>query len=108
MIGDEPYGNLERVLPWTTKSVRNLEAVLHEKGYTVSHATIGNMLREMGYRLQQHQNMLQTGQANPDRDAPCNAIKKKSGECIGPGQPVISVDTKQKERIGNCKNKGVE
>ena len=108
IIGDETYGNPERVLPWTTKSVRNLEAVLHEKGYKVSHDPVGNILREMGYSLQQNRNMLQTGEANPDRDAPCNDINKKSGECIGPGQPVISVDTKKKERIGKCKNKGVE
>ena len=94
------------MLTWTTKSVRNLEAVLHEKGYKVSHDPVGNILREMGYSLQQNRNMLQTGEANPDRDAQFNYINKKSGECIGQGQPVISVDTKKKELIGNFKNNG--
>jgi transposase len=108
IVGDETYGTPERVLTWTTKSLRNLEDVLHEKGYRVSHDTIGNILREMGYSLQQNQKMLQTGEANPDRDAQFKYINNKSGEFIGQGQPVISVDTKKKELIGNFKNNGAE
>jgi hypothetical protein len=81
---------------------------LREKGYEVSHDTIGDLLKEMGYSLQQNQKMLQLGEPHPDRDAQLKYINKKSGEFMGAGQPVISVDTKKKELIGNFKNGGQE
>jgi transposase len=108
IVADETYGNPEQALAWTTKSLRNIENVLHGKGYEISHDTIGNMLREMGYSLQQNQKMLQTGEASPDRDAQFKYINNKCGEFIGQGQPVISVDTKKKELVGNFKNNGAE
>jgi transposase len=108
IVADETYGNPEQVLIWTTKSLRNLENVLHDRGYKISHDTIGNILREMGYSLQQNQKMLQIGGANPDRDAQFKYINNKCHEFIGQGQPVISVDTKKKEIIGNFKNNGAE
>jgi len=62
----------------------------------------------MGYSLQQNQKMLQLGESHPDRDAQFKYINRKSGRFVKSGQPVISVDTKKKELIGNFKNNGGE
>jgi hypothetical protein len=74
----------------------------------VSHDTIGNVLKEMGYSLQQNQKMLQTGQSHPDRNQQFEHINQTASEFLAQGQPVISVDTKKKESIGNFKNGGAE
>ena len=108
IVAGETYGNPQQVLTWTTKSLRNIEALLQQKGYEVSHNTIGYLLKEMGYSLQQNQKMLQLGEPHPDRDAQFKNINKKSSKFIESGQPVISVDTKKKELIGNFKNNGEE
>jgi len=108
IIGDSTSGNPEKILLWTTKSLRNIEKTLHEKGYSISHDTIGNVLKEMGYSLQQNQKMLQVGVPHPDRDAQFEYINKKCNEFIQQKQPVISVDTKKKEMIGNFKTNGAE
>ena len=108
IIANETYGNPQQVLLWTTKSLRNIESLLRKKGYEVSHNTIGNLLKEIGYSLQQNQKMLQLGESHPDRDAQFKYINKKSGRFVKSGQPVISVDTKKKELIGNFKNDGGE
>jgi transposase len=108
IIRNDTLGDPENVLLWTTKSLRNIEKVLHEKCFTVSHDTIGNLLKEMGYSLQQNQKMLQVGAPHPDRNAQFEYINKKCAKLIKQGQPVISVDTKKKEKIGNFKNNGAE
>ena len=108
IIEDSTAGNPEDVILWTTKSLRNIENALREKGLDVSHDTIGNILKEMDYSLQQNRKMLQVGEPHPDRNAQFEYINKKSGEFIKQGQPVISVDTKKKEMIGNFKNNGAE
>jgi hypothetical protein len=54
---------------WTTKSLRNIEKALREKGFAISHDTIGNILKETGYSLRQNQKMPQVGMAHPDRNA---------------------------------------
>ncbi|MDR2053660.1 MAG: ISAzo13 family transposase, partial [Treponema sp.] len=93
---------------WTTKSLRNIEKTLREEGFTISHDTVGNVLKEMGYNLQQNQKMLQVGVPHPDRNGQFEYINNKCGGFIQEGQPVISVDTKKKELIGNFKNTGAE
>jgi transposase len=108
IIENKTLGNPEKILLWTTKSLRNIEKVLSEKGFVVSHDTIGNLLKDMGYSLQQNKKMLQVGAAHPDRNAQFEYINKKSADFIRQGQPVISVDTKKKELIGNFKNRGEE
>jgi len=108
IIVNDTLGNPEKVLLWTTKSLRNIEAALHENGYKISHDTIGNLLKDMGYSLQQNQKMLQAGESHPDRNAQFEYISKKCIEFVLQGQPVISVDTKKKELIGNFKNNGAE
>jgi transposase len=108
IIDDSTLGNPENTLLWTTKSLRNIEKVLNEKGFNVSHDTISNLLRDMGYSLQQNQKMLQVGEPHPDRNTQFEYINKKCGDFINRRQPVISVDTKKKELIGNFKNNGTE
>ena len=65
IIENSTVGNPERVVLWTTKSLRNIENILREKGLKASHDTIGNILKEMGYSLQQNQKMLQSGVPHP-------------------------------------------
>jgi transposase len=108
IVADTTYGNPENPLSWTTKSLRNLKACLKEKGYDVNHDTVGKMLKELGYSLQQNQKMLQLGEPHPDRDEQFRFINKKSLEFIRQGQPVISVDTKKKELVGNFISEGAE
>jgi hypothetical protein len=62
----------------------------------------------MKYSLQQNKKMLQLGEPHRDRNAQFEYINRKCGEFIGQGEPVISVDTKKKELIGNFKNNGEE
>jgi hypothetical protein len=88
--------------------LRNIEKALSEKGFVISHDTVGNVLKEMGYRLQQNQKMLQVGAPHPDRNAQFEYINRKCGDFIQERQPVISVDTKKKESTGNFKNTGAE
>jgi len=106
IIKDATAGNPENVILWTTKSLRNIQDILEKKVITVSHNTIRSLLKDMGYSLQQNQKMLQVGTPHPDRDAQFKYINKKSSQFINKGQPVISVDTKKKESIGNFKNNG--
>jgi transposase len=108
MLDGGTAGSPERVLLWTTKSLRNIAGALKEKGYDISHDTVGNILRSMGYSLQQNQKMLQLGEPHPDRGAQFEHISGKCAEFIAVGLPVISVDTKKKELVGNFKNGGAE
>ena len=70
--------------------------------------TIGAILESMGYSKQANQKMLQVGEPHPDRNTQFEFINKKAKEFIEAGEPVISVDTKKKENIGNFKNPGQE
>jgi hypothetical protein len=69
IIGNDTLGNPEKVILWTTKSVRDLEKALRGKGFTISHGTVGNVLKGKGYSLQQNQKMLQVGVPHQDRNA---------------------------------------
>ena len=101
MLTDETCGDLEQVLTWTHKSLRYLEGVLQQKGYTISHKTIAKVMKEMGYSLQHNQKMVQHGEPYPDIDAQFTYISTKSCEFIEKGLPVISVDTKKQVFIGD-------
>jgi len=108
VVADKTYGNPENPLTWTTKSLRKLKEHLQKKGYEVNHDTVGKILKELGYSLQQNRKMLQLGESHPDRDEQFNFINQKSNDFIQQGQPVISVDTKKKELVGNFINGGTE
>lgn len=100
-------GDPESVLRWTCKSLRQLEAELRSQGYVVSHTSIGDLLRTMGYSLQGNRKTLEGGE-HPDRNAQFEFINARAEDAIRNGQPVISVDTKKKELVGQYKNGGKE
>jgi transposase len=100
-------GDPESVLRWTCKSLRQLETELRSQGYVVSHTSIGDLLRKMGYSLQGNRKTLEGGE-HPDRNAQFEFINARAEDAIRNGQPVISVDTKKKELVGQYKNGGKE
>jgi hypothetical protein len=106
IVSTETAGNPENVILWTTKSLRNIQDILEKDGIAVCHNVIRDILHDMDYSLQQNQKMLQAGTPHPDRDAQFKYINKKCVQFLNQGQPVISVDTKKKELIGNFKNNG--
>jgi transposase len=100
-------GDPESVLRWTCKSLRQLETELRSQGYVVSHTSIGDLLRKLGYSLQGNRKTLEGGD-HPDRNAQFEFINARAEDAIHNGQPVISVDTKKKELVGQYKNSGKE
>jgi hypothetical protein len=100
-------GDPESPLRWTCKSLRRLESELRTQGYIVSHASIGNLLKKLGYSLQGNRKTLE-GNSHPDRNAQFEFIHNRVQESMHNRQPVISVDTKKKELIGQYKNGGKE
>jgi hypothetical protein len=109
IVDGATYGSPEKVLSWTTESLRKIQVSLLEKqGIKVSFKTVGTILKDMGYSKQANQKMLQVGEAHPDRNAQFEFINQKAKDFIDAGEPVISVDTKKKENIGNFKNNGTE
>jgi len=106
----EPHtkGDPMNPLKWTSKSTRALEKELANKGHKVSDTTIAEILRTAGYSLQVNKKDLAITPSHPDRDAQFLYINKTAIEQMEAGQPVISIDTKKKENIGNFKNNGAE
>ena len=94
-------------LRWSAKSTRNLAGELKKKGYTICHVVVSKLLKEMGYSLQANKKTRE-GSKNPDRNAQFEYINNKAIEFLNDKNPVISVDTKKKELIGNFKNAGRE
>jgi hypothetical protein len=100
-------GDPENPLRWTCKSVRQLAEELRRLGHEVSHRMVADLLHDMDYSLQSNRKTLEGGQ-HPDRDAQFHHINDRIREFQAGGQPVISVDTKKKEPVGNFKNNGRE
>jgi hypothetical protein len=94
-------------LLWTCKSTRNLADALTAIGHELSHQTVGRLLTEMGYSLQSNRKT-EEGKGHPDRDAQFEHINGRVRRFQRRGQPVVSVDTKKKEIVGNYKNPGRE
>lgn len=100
-------GDPESPLRWTCKSTHMLSAELRAQGLAASDKTVAKLLREHGYSLQAPNKSVE-GTQHPDRNAQFEHINAKAQECIESGVPVISVDTKKKELVGNFKNGGRE
>jgi hypothetical protein len=100
-------GDPESPLRWTCKSVRQLAAELKRMKHQTSHRMVAELLHEMDYSLQANRKTLE-GSTHPDRDAQFHHISDKSREFQAGRQPVISVDTKKKELVGDFKNNGRE
>ena len=94
-------------LRWTCKSVRILAAELTHRGHTVSYQTVGELLHALGYSLQANRKTRE-GASHPDRNAQFEHIAQRASEFQRRLQPVISVDTKKKELVGDFKNAGRE
>jgi transposase len=95
-------------LRWTSKSVRNLAEQLRRMGHCVSHRMVDELLREAGYSLQGNRKAREEGSDHPDRDAQFHYINRQVRRFQAAGNPVISVDTKKKELVGDFKNPGRE
>jgi transposase len=101
-------GDPESPLRWTCKSTQVLAAELFAQlGIRISDRTVAKLLREHGYSLQAPNKSVE-GAQHPDRNEQFEHINAKAEECLARGVPVISVDTKKKELIGNFKNGGRE
>lgn len=98
-------GDPESPLRWTCKSTRCLSKELAKRGYCASSRMVGALLHEMGYSLQANRKTLE-GKQHPDRNAQFEHINAKVASAMRVAQPVISVDTKKKELVGNYANKG--
>jgi len=100
-------GDPEAPLRWTCKSVRNLTAELNRGHHAVSHQVVADLLHEMGYSLQANRKTTE-GASHPDRNAQFEHLNGKVKWSLSRKQPVISVDTKKKELVGDFKNGGRE
>ena len=100
-------GDPESPLRWTCKSVRKLAEELQRLDHEVSHTLVAELLQAMDYSLQANSKTIE-GASPPDRNAQLEYISGKVQQYLGEGQPVISVDTKKKELVGNFKNGGRE
>ena len=108
LVSDSTYGDPMSPLRWTTKSLRNLADEMVGKGFQIGYRKVGYLLEEMGYRLQKNQKMNQVGEEHPDRDAQFNHINEKVKAFGAEEYPVISIDCKKKELVGNFQNVGQE
>lgn len=105
LVADSSQGDPESPLQWTNKSIRILAKELKKKDHTISHTKVGELLKENDYRLQSNKKTKE-GANHPDRDAQFQYIANQSKEYLTSNDPVISVDTKKKELVGNFKNNG--
>ncbi len=100
-------GDPESPLRWTCKSVRNLTAELKRMNHVVSHQVVADLLHKLGYSLQAN-SKTKEGTNHPDRNAQFEHLNGKVKWCLSRKEPVISVDTKKKELVGDFKNGGSE
>src|SRR5712672_3096122 len=100
-------GDPMKFLLWTSRSLRKLTKELTKKGHDVSHTVVGELLQQAGYSLQANRKTRE-GNQHIDRDAQFQYINKRASSFLKDGQPVVSVDTKKKELVGNFKNVGRE
>jgi hypothetical protein len=98
-------GDPESPLRWTCKSARTLAAELTARRHPVSHTKVSQLLKEDGYSLQSNRKT-EEGEDHPDRDAQFRHISRAIKAALRAGEPVISVDTKKKELVGNYQNQG--
>ena len=107
LVESSTRGDPQSPLLWTSKSTRNLADELSLMQHQVSYKTVGRVLKDLGYSLQSNRKARE-GESHPDRDAQFIYINKKVKCFQKHKQPVVSVDTKKKELIGNYKNSGQE
>jgi hypothetical protein len=107
LVSPEARGDPMSPLRWTSKSTYNIAGALKAKGFTISPRTVGALLSEMGYSLQGTSKQKE-GAQHVDRDAQFHYINDTAVAFMKDGQPVISVDAKKKELVGEYSNAGKE
>ena len=105
IIDDDTRGDPESPLRWTCKSTRTIAKELVRRQHPVSHVKVAQLLHDLDYSLQSNRKT-EEGDDHPDRDAQFRHIAAAVKRCLARKQPVISVDTKKKELIGNYANAG--
>ena len=105
LIGEQTRGDPESALRWICKSTRTIAAELGRQHHPVSHMKVAQILHDLDYSLQRNRKT-EEGADHPDRDAQFRHINVAVKRCLRQGIPVISVDTKKKELIGNYHNAG--
>jgi len=105
LIEPETRGDPESPLRWTCKSTRAIAAQLTRAKHPVSHMKVAQLLHVQGYSLQSNRKTEEGGD-HPDRDAQFRHINAEVTRAVSAGTPVISVDTKKKELLGNYQNDG--
>jgi hypothetical protein len=107
LVEPDTRGDPMSPLRWTTLSTRHLAGELTAQGHRVSADTVADVLRGQGFSLQGNAKTLE-GKQNPDRDAQFRYINEQVKTHHAAGEPVVSVDTKKKENVGEFKNAGRE
>jgi transposase len=107
LIDPVTRGDPESPLRWTCKSIRKLAEELERIGHATSHRMVAELLHELGYSLQANRKTIEGGR-HPDRNAQFEYINRKVRAALRAGEPVISVDAKKKELVGDFKNGGRE
>ena len=107
LIDPVTRGDPESPLRWTCKSIRKLAEELKRMGHATSHRMVAELLHESGYSLQANRKTIE-GKGHPDRNAQFEHINRKVRAALKAGEPVISVDAKKKELVGDFKNAGRE
>ena len=107
MLEATTAGMPDAPMRWTSKSVRKLASELQSMGHSASHTLVSDLLHEQGYTLQANKKTRE-GTQHPDRDAQFQYLNDQVCRYQQQGNPVISVDTKKKELIGDFKNPGRE
>lgn len=105
IMSESTAGDPMSPLRWTHKSTRTIAEELNRQGHAVSHVTVGERLRELGYSLQANRKDKE-GLSPPERDSQFRYINERVREFVAAGDPVISVDAKKKEKVGEFKNPG--
>ncbi len=107
LVAPAMRGDPERPLLWVSKSYRHLANGLKELDFSVSHQLVGRLLGQLGYTLQANAKTRE-GSHHPDRNGQFEYLNDRVTQFLAAGQPVISVDTKKKELVGDFKNAGRE
>ena len=107
LIDPVTRGDPDSPLRWTCKSIRKLAEELRRMGHATSHRMVAELLHELGFSLQGNRKTIE-GKGHPDRNAQFEHINRKVRAALKAGEPVISVDAKKKELVGDFKNAGRE
>ena len=105
LIDEQTRGDPESALRWICKSTRAIARELGQQNHPISHMKVAQILHDLDYSLQSNRKT-EEGADHPDRDAQFRHINAAVKKCLRQGIPVISVDTKKKELVGNYDNAG--